>query len=71
MEFLAEHYGVPLDKVMTVGDSTNDIPLLNGEWHGVAVGSACPELKEVAKEITVPFEEEPIKRLIEKYCLIK
>lgn len=69
VRFLAEYYGVPLDKVIAVGDSTNDVELLNGEWHGVAVGDAKEELKSVADEITVPFKEQPIKVLLEKYCL--
>ncbi len=66
---LAEYYKIPLDKVITVGDSTNDVALLDGEWHGVAVGDAKDELKEVADEITVPFNEHPVSELLKKYCL--
>ena len=67
VEFMAKYYNIPLSEVLTVGDSTNDIPLLQGEWHGVAVGNAFNELKAVADEITVPISEHPIKYLIEKY----
>ncbi len=66
---LADYYNIPLTQVMAVGDSTNDIDLITGEWHGVAVGDGRDELKAVAKEVTVPFSEQPIKHLIEKYCL--
>ena len=66
---LAQIYGISLDKVMAVGDSTNDIALIDGEWHGVAVGNAVDELKQVAKEVTVHYDQMPIKHLIEKYCL--
>ena len=69
VRFLADYYGVSLDQVITVGDSTNDIDLVSGEWHGVAVGDGRDELKAVAKEITVPFAEKPVKVLLEKYCL--
>ncbi len=69
VRFLADYYNIPLQKVMAVGDSTNDIDLITGEWHGVAVGDGREELKAVAKEVTVPFKDEPIKYLIEKYCL--
>ncbi len=69
VRFLSKYFDIPLNKIMTVGDSNNDIELLDGEWHGVAVGSAKEELKKVAKEITLPFGEQPIKHLIEKYCL--
>ena len=69
VKFIADYYGIPLSEVITVGDSTNDIDLVQGEWHGVAVGDAREELKAVAKEITVPFKDKPVKTLLEKYCL--
>ena len=66
---IAKYYGVSLSEVIAVGDSTNDISLLDGEWHGVCVGDGMDELKKYAKEITVPFKDQPIKVLLEKYCL--
>lgn len=69
VRFLANYYGFGLDEVITVGDSTNDVDLVQGEWLGVAVGDGRDELKAVAKEITVPFKDKPVKVLLEKYCL--
>ena len=69
VNFLADYYKTPHDKIMTIGDSTNDLELMNGDWHGVAVGDGAEELKATAKEITVPFKEQPVKFLLEKYCL--
>lgn len=69
VRFLSEYYNVPFERIITVGDSTNDIGLVKGPWHGVAVGDGREELKAVAKEITVPFEERPVERLLKKYCL--
>lgn len=69
VEFLANYYKVPFEKIIAVGDSTNDLELLNGVWHGVAVGDGAEELKKIAKEITVPFENQPVKTLLYKYCL--
>ena len=69
VRFLSKHYGIPLDKIITVGDSTNDKALVSGEWYGVAVGDGHEQLKAVAKEVTVPFKDKPVKYLIEKYCL--
>lgn len=68
VKFLADYYKIPYEKVITVGDSTNDIGLITGEWHGVAVGDAMQGLKDVADEITVDFKDQPIKYLLEKYC---
>ena len=69
VKFLAKYYNIPLDRVIAVGDSTNDIELISGAWHGVAVGDAKEELKKVADEITVPYKDQPVKYLLEKYCL--
>lgn len=69
VRIIADHYGVPLDKILAVGDSTNDVDLIVGPWHGVAVGDGKEQLKAVAKEVTVPFNEKPVKVLLEKYCI--
>ena len=69
VRFIADYYGIPLEKVIAVGDSTNDVDLLVGPWYGVAVGDGRDELKAVADEVTVPFKDKPVKTLIEKYCL--
>lgn len=66
---IAEYYNIPLSEVITVGDSLNDLELVSGEWHGVIVGDGMEEVKPYAKEITVPFKDQPIKTLLEKYCL--
>lgn len=67
---IAKYYDIPFERIMTVGDSDNDISLVGGgKWHGVAVGDGREELKAVAKEVTLPFNEKPILYLIEKYCL--
>ena len=69
VEFLAKHFNIPYDQIIAVGDSTNDIELIKGEWHGVAVGDARQELIAVAKEVTVEYSKNPVKYLLEKYCL--
>ncbi len=69
VRFLSKYYGIPYEQIITVGDSNNDMTLIKGEWHGVAVGNAKEELKVVAKEVTVDFKDKPIKYLLEKYCL--
>lgn len=69
VRFLAKYYGIGSDEIIAVGDSTNDIELINGAWHGVAVGDGAEELKKIADEIAVPYSEQPVKFLLEKYCL--
>lgn len=67
VKFLMDYYNLNPSEVMTVGDSTNDISLINGEWHGVCVGDGKDSVKKLAKEITVSLKDKPIKTLIEKY----
>lgn len=69
VRFLADYYKVPLSEVITIGDSTNDVPLVAGEWFGVAVGNGCDQIKKVANEVTVEFKDNPVKTILEKYCL--
>ncbi|MBP5467188.1 MAG: HAD hydrolase family protein, partial [Clostridia bacterium] len=69
VRFLSDYYGIGYDEIIAVGDSTNDIELIGGAWHGVAVESGAEELKKIADEITVPYKDRPVKVLLEKYCL--
>ena len=69
VKFLANYFNISLSETLAMGDSTNDIELLKGDWYGVAVGDAMPSLKECANEITVPYKDKPVKVILEKYCL--
>lgn len=69
VRFLSKYYKIPYDKIIAVGDSTNDIELISGGWYGVAVGDAKEELKKYANEITVDYKNNPVKFLLDKYCL--
>jgi Cof subfamily protein (haloacid dehalogenase superfamily) len=63
-QFLAKKFGVLESETITVGDSTNDLPLLKYGF-GVAVGNAEEQLKKIAKLVTVPVQEMPVKVLID------
>ena len=42
--FLSEYFGVPPHRVIVAGDSGNDAATFRGEFRGVAVANALPEL---------------------------
>ncbi|MCQ2386872.1 MAG: Cof-type HAD-IIB family hydrolase [Clostridia bacterium] len=69
VEIIANYYNIPLEKVITIGDSTNDIDLVNGKWFGVAVGDGSEQLKKHAKAISEDYKNQPVKNVLEKYCL--
>jgi len=61
VRFLAETLGIPTERVMAIGDSINDLDMLNGE-HGffpVAVANAEPEIKEAVKKAGGMVTEKP------------
>lgn len=62
---LAAYFGFNENEVITVGDSTNDLTLLNYGF-GIAVGNAESELKKVAKYIAPSVEENAISFIVDK-----
>ena len=48
VEFLAKHWNLSQDEILTIGDQNNDIELLKAGGVKVAMGNATPELKECA-----------------------
>lgn len=69
LEIVARYLGVPLADVMAIGDSWNDAPLLRAAGFGVAMGSAPPELREVADAIVADVENDGVAEAIERYVL--
>lgn len=69
INYIANMLNVPTEEIIAVGDSSNDLDLVSGEWWGVAVGDGDENIKSLANEVTVPYKEKPVKVLLEKYCL--
>ena len=69
LAFVARHYGVPVDATLAVGDSWNDLPLLQAAGMGVAMGSAPPELLARADAVVADVEHDGVAEAIERYAL--
>ena len=69
MKRIAAEYGVGIDEVIAVGDSLNDMTLIESAGLGVAVANADEELKRAADEVTVSNDQDAVKALLEKYCI--
>lgn len=67
VEFLANYYGVPLEKTIGVGDQWNDLPMIEKAGLGIAVQNADAKLKEKAVVCKYTNEESAIAKIIEKY----
>ena len=68
---LAKHLDIAKDKVICVGDSNNDLPMLRYAGLGVAMGNAAKEIQEQADYVTGTNDEDGIVTLIEKFMTPK
>ena len=66
VSWLASALGLARDEVMTFGDNTNDLDLLQAAGWPVAMGNAVPELKAAARIIAPRDVEDGVARTIEK-----
>jgi len=70
LQFVADHHGVPLEAMMAVGDSWNDVPLLETAGFGVAMGSAPPELLARAQAVVADVAHDGVAEAVERYVLL-
>lgn len=69
LRFVAEHFGVKRDEVMAIGDSNNDIAMVEYAGIGVAMGNATPRVKEAADVMTKSNAEDGVAAAIKQYIL--
>ncbi len=69
LKALASFLGVPISRVIAIGDGLNDIPLLEAAGLAVAMGNAFPEVKKVADCITLDVDHGGLAAAIERLVL--
>ncbi|NWG12821.1 MAG: HAD family phosphatase [Acidobacteria bacterium] len=52
LPLIAEHYGIPTDEMMAVGDAENDIGMLRAAGLGVALANSSPDVRAAADVVT-------------------
>ncbi len=67
--FLARHYGVDQAETIAVGDSGNDVSMVQWAGLGVAMGNATPDVLAVADFIAPPVEQDGVATVIEQFVL--
>ena len=65
---LAAHLGVAREETMSFGDGLNDLSMIRDAGIGVAMANACPEVKELADEITLSCDEDGVAHVINAIC---
>ena len=69
LRYLAEDLGVDREEVAAIGDSLNDISMLEYAGTGVAVANAREQVKQVAQVITLSNLEDGVAHFVETHVL--
>jgi Cof subfamily protein (haloacid dehalogenase superfamily) len=51
LEWMSEHYNVPIEDTVCVGDWMNDLPMMSTAGRSFAMGQAPPEVKAAATDV--------------------
>ena len=71
VKYLAEKFGIPIEKTVAVGDNLNDLSMVKVAGVGVAVGNATEALQNAADFISVSNNDGAIAQVIEEFGFIK
>ena len=69
LNFLCDKIGITMKEVMAVGDSLNDIKMIQEAGIGVAMGNAQEAIKKVANYTTDTNDEDGVAKAIERFTL--
>lgn len=67
LRMLAEKLSIPVEATMAVGDSPNDLPMIEAAGLGLAMSNARPEVKAAADGMICSNEEHPVQYILEHY----
>lgn len=70
MKFLEEYFNIPHENSVAVGDSTNDIPMLDYASYSIVMGGSSEVLNDHADFITSPILEDGIYKAFKHMGLI-
>lgn len=66
LRFVSRRAGVPMERIMAIGDNYNDMEMIGSAGWGVAMGNAVPELKEKAAWVTAANDEDGLALAVRK-----
>lgn len=65
---LCADFQIARERVLAVGDSRNDVPMLTWAGIGVAMGNALPEVKAALRYVTAANDADGVALAIERFC---
>lgn len=69
LKFVIDQMGIDRSRVVAIGDSWNDAPLLKAAGFGIAMASAPPELLAIADAVVPDVAHDGVADAIENYVL--
>ncbi|AST97681.1 Cof-type HAD-IIB family hydrolase [Shouchella clausii] len=69
LEWVCEKLGITMKHVMAIGDSLNDIKMIQSAGIGIAMGNAQKAVQQVADAITDTNNNDGVGKAIEKFIL--
>jgi hypothetical protein len=70
IQWLCDYLGVERDDTYAVGDSVNDLDMLQFVGHGIAMGNGTAPAKDAAEFVTTDIHEDGIRHAMEHYGLV-
>ena len=67
---LIDHLNIPLEETYAIGDGHNDITMIKAVKHGIAMGNASKEVKDVAEYVTTDVNDYGVMNALKHYKLI-
>lgn len=69
IEHVLREVGIDKKHTVGIGDSVNDAEMLINTGFGIAMGNACPEVKQIADVITLDCYHSGVGKAVEEYLL--
>lgn len=70
IQFLQDFFGIPLENCYAIGDSSNDLPMLQYVPNSIAMGNSTPFLFDLVSFVTKDIEEDGIHHALSHFKII-
>ncbi|MCH5266941.1 MAG: HAD family phosphatase [Lachnospiraceae bacterium] len=70
IQYLMDYFHIPLEDTIAIGDSTNDLPMLEFAETSIAMGGSCPQVCEAADMVTDDILQDGLQHAFHKLGLV-